>query len=82
MNLSQLALLAATQNGSAASTNLWYFLIAYIALWVLIFGYLFYLHGRVKSLENDLKNQNMDPLSGGNKVTPSDVTDIDGGEDE
>ncbi len=72
MNLYQLFLLATTGNEVAGSTNLRYFLIAYIALWALIFGYLYYLHGRVKSLENDLNNQTFDPLSEGNKVTPSD----------
>lgn len=80
MNLSSLVLLAAAENGSAASANLWYFLIAYLALWALIFGYLFYLHGRVKSLEEDLNTQTIDPLSGGDKVTPSDVPNDDAAE--
>lgn len=34
--------------------NLLYFLIAYLLLWGLILGYLFYLHGRVTDLEEKI----------------------------
>ncbi len=57
------ALLASSGSYAGGSSNLWYFLIAYLLLWALIFGYLFYLHGRMKKLEKEFENQNMDPFS-------------------
>ncbi len=58
MNQLMLSLLASTgEGGGSSSSNLWYFLVAYLLLWAVIFGYLLFLHRRMNRLERSFEEE-------------------------